>query len=67
MVWAGFGAKSPRTIQTKYPYATKFTKYLILQMFFSLNKNLYINLCDKKQIDDVKMKFMLIWCSNKLS
>ena len=33
---------------------------LILQVFFSLNKNIYVNLCDKKQIDEVKMKFGLI-------
>ena len=29
---------------------------LISHIFLSLNKNLYVNLCDKKQIDDVKMK-----------
>ena len=28
-----------------------------MQIFVSLNKNLYVNLFDKKQIDDVKMKF----------
>ena len=33
---------------------------LIVQIFFSLNKNLYVNLWDKKQIDDVKMKFGLM-------
>ena len=27
---------------------------------FPLNKNLYVNLCDKKDIDDAKMKFGLI-------
>ena len=34
--------------------------HLILQVFFTLNKNLYVNLCDKEQIDDVKMKFGLM-------
>ena len=33
---------------------------LILQIFISLNKNLYKQLCEKKQIDDVKMKFGLM-------
>ena len=33
---------------------------LILQIFFSWNKNFNVNLCDKKQFDDVKMKFGLI-------
>ena len=31
----------------------------ILQIFFSLNKNLYVSLCDEKQID-VKMKLGLM-------
>ena len=37
-----------------------FIYFFFFQIFFPLNKNLYVNLYDKKQMDDVKMKFWLI-------
>ena len=62
-----FGAKSPGIIRRNYPNTMCCLKayinhkmHLILQVFFTLNKNLYVNLCDKEQIDDVKMKFGLM-------
>ena len=48
--------------------STKLNHVFNFAIFFSLNKNLYVNVCDKKQIDDVEMKFGLTAsCLNKLS
>ena len=64
-----FGAKSPATIRRKYPNAPCCMKAYINHKihhvfgfadFLFVNKNLYVNLCDKKQIDYVKMKSGLI-------
>ena len=65
----GFGAKKSRNHSKKiferivlYESIYKPQNSLpcsILQIFFSLNKNLYV-IWDKKQVDDVKIKFELM-------
>ena len=62
----GFGAKSPRINRRKYPNAPCCIKAYIshkIRHVFNFADFLFVKkelTCDKKQIDDVKMKFVLI-------
>ena len=51
----GYETGSAQKVPEPLEGSIKFTTCLILQIFFSLNKNLYVNLCDEEQVDDVKM------------